>query len=155
MHCPAITAIRRSHCHSASLLPGKPTGVCLGKIFAYGIMLALAAFSSAANSQMDPARTADGLVVFYPFDEGAGKTVNDRSGYGSPMNLTLFGAVSWNNAGTGVMLNGGRVGTGGAATKLINALRNSNSSTFEAWVTAVQYQPGWTQQADSYRKRPL
>jgi chitodextrinase len=134
MHCPANAAIRHYDCNSVSFLSGKSKGVFLGKVFTYGILLALAAFSPAAYSQMDPARTTDGLVVFYPFDEGAGQTVNDRSGYGSPMNLTLFGAVSWNNAGTGVMLNGGRVGTGGAATKLINALRNSNSSTFEAWV---------------------
>ncbi len=97
-----------------------------------GLLLALVALG--ATAQVNPARTATGLIALYPFSEGKGTTVADMSGYGSPMNLNLYGAVSWNGSGNGVDFSGGRVGTSGPASKVINALRNSNSSSFEIWV---------------------
>lgn len=98
-----------------------------------GLLLSLITLSAAA--QVNPARTSTGLVALYPFSEGSGSTVKDQSGYGSPMDLKLYGAVSWSKGGNGVVFSGGRVGTSGAASKVINALRNSNSSSFEIWVT--------------------
>jgi hypothetical protein len=50
------------------------------------------------------------------------------------MDLGLSGSVSWSTSGSGVVLSGGRVGTTGAATKVIESLRASNTSTFEVWV---------------------
>ncbi len=79
-------------------------------------------------------RVMDDLVVFYPFAERTGNVVRDLSGSATPMDLAMTGAVSWYGAGNGVVMNGGRVGTTGPATNLINALRASNSSTFEVWV---------------------
>ena len=80
------------------------------------------------------ARVTDNLVAFYPFVERAGNVVRDLSGSATPMDLAMTGSVSWYGAGNGVVMNGGRIGTTGPATELINALRASNSSTFEAWV---------------------
>jgi hypothetical protein len=71
MHCPSNAATRHYHPCSVPFLLSESTPVSLGKVFTYCILLVLAAFSTAAYSQMDPARTADGLVAFYPFDEGS------------------------------------------------------------------------------------
>jgi len=81
-----------------------------------------------------PVRVTDNLIAFYPFVESSGNVVRDLSGSASPMDLTITGEVSWYGAGNGVVMNGGRVGTAGPSTELINALRASNSSSFEIWV---------------------
>jgi len=89
-------------------------------------------------------RVTDNLVAFYPFVERSGNMVRDLSGTASPMDLTITGAVNWYGAGNGVVMNGGRVGTAGPATELINTLRASNSSSFEVWAepaTIAQYGP--------------
>jgi hypothetical protein len=49
------------------------------------------------------------------------------------MDLQLSGAVSWLGGGPGVAFSGGRIGTGGPAAKVIEALRASGRSTFEVW----------------------
>ncbi len=135
-------------------LPRNPTIRRLASLIGGGLLLLLTLGGAVANAQVDPARAAEGLIAYYPFDEGSGKTVGDRSGYGQPMNLTLYGAVSWNNSGTGVLLNGGRVGTSSAATKLINALRASNSSTFEAWVKPSNTNQGGPSRLIALAKNP-
>jgi fibronectin type 3 domain-containing protein len=117
-----------------------------------GLLLALLA--GAATAQVNPARTATGLIALYPFSEGTGTTVADQSGYGSPMNLKLYGAVSWNNSGNGVVLSGGRVGTGGQASKVINALRNSNSSSFEIWFKPANTSQGGPSRLIALAKDP-
>jgi hypothetical protein len=75
-----------------------------------------------------------GLIVFYPFTEGTGLQAADQSNNAVPMNLDLTGSVSWNPTGNGVVMSGGRVGTAGAASKLIFGLQVTSESTFEAWV---------------------
>jgi hypothetical protein len=102
-------------------------------------MLALAAGSASAES-----RVTSGLVSYYPFTEGVGTTVADQSGVGTPMNLQLSGSVTWLAGQRGVSFNGGRVGTSGAASKVIGALRASGHSTFEVWALPAklkQYGP--------------
>jgi len=79
------------------------------------------------------ARTMSGLVAYYPFTEQAGTTVADLSGAGTPMDLEITGDVTWLGNTSGVQFNGGRVGTSATATKLIDALTASGSSTFEIW----------------------
>lgn len=79
-------------------------------------------------------RVTDNLVAFYPFVERSGNVVRDLSSSAVPMDLIITGAVTWYGAGNGVVMNGGRVGTTGPATELINTLRASNSSSFEVWV---------------------
>ncbi len=42
-------------------------------------------------------RVTDSLVVLYRFNEGSGTTINDVSGYGTPLNLTIENtdSVTW------------------------------------------------------------
>jgi len=94
----------------------------------------LAPFSIRVDAASGDSRITSGLVAYYPFTEGAGKVVADQSEKGTPMDLAITGSVDWLASGNGVRLSGGRVGTTGAATKVIDALRASNTSTFEVWV---------------------
>ena len=87
-------------------------------------------------------RVTSGLVVYYPFTEGSGTTVSDQSPNGAPMDLSLNGAVSWLGSGPGVSMSGGRVGTSAAASKLINALVASGTSTFEVWALPANLTQG-------------
>ncbi len=152
-----LTGVRnsgRSHPSAPRFLPPNCNGRGLARRFVYSLLLLLTVGNTVANAEIDPARAAAGLIAFYPFDEGTGKTVTDRSGYDQPMNLTLYGAVSWNSSGTGVLLNGGRVGTSSSATKIINALRSSNSSTFEAWVKPSNTNQGGPSRLIAIAKNP-
>ena len=96
-------------------------------------VVGLLSFSTQVAAGENPPRVTANLVSFYPFTEQSGNVVRDQSGSASPMDLTLSGSVSWYAAGNGVVMNGGRVGTQGPATNLINALRASNTSSFEIW----------------------
>jgi hypothetical protein len=102
----------------------------------------LPAFSIRVDALDNAARVGSGLVAYYPFTEGSGTVVADRSGTGSPMDLEMSGAVSWSGSGNGVVFSGGRVGTTGAATKVINALRASNMNSFEVWVEPANVTQG-------------
>lgn len=55
------------------------------------------------------------------------------------MDLGISGNVTWNPGGNGVVMSGGTgsVASLGSATKVINALQLTNTSTFEAWVEPV------------------
>ncbi len=84
-------------------------------------------------------RVTAGLVALYGFNEGAGTTVFDVSGVGTPMDLTILNParVTWLGGG----VNGVRFATAGSAiqstgagTKVLTALKNSNALTIEAWV---------------------
>ena len=50
------------------------------------------------------------------------------------MDLNITGNVTWNTFENGVVMNGGRVGTTGNATKVIDALKLTGQSTFEIWI---------------------
>jgi hypothetical protein len=82
-----------------------------------------------------PPRVTGNLQVLYTFNEGSGTTVNDVSGVGTPLNLTIANAsaVTWLpgalSLNTSVL-----VESAGAATKVINACKSSNEVTMEAWV---------------------
>ena len=117
-----------------------------------GLLLSLVTIS--AMAQVNPARTSTGLIALYPFSEGSGSTVKDQSGYGSPMNLYLYGAVSWNSGGNGMVFSGGRVGTSGPASKVINALRSSDSSSFEIWVKPANTSQGGPSRLIAIAKDP-
>ena len=78
-------------------------------------------------------RAVSGLVVFYALSEGGGAVAADISDVGAPLNLELIGEVSWLASGNGVTFAGGRIGTQGPATKIIDALRATGTSSFEIW----------------------
>ncbi|MEH6466765.1 MAG: PQQ-dependent sugar dehydrogenase [Porticoccus sp.] len=80
-------------------------------------------------------RVIDGLQVLYTFDTGSGSTVNDVSGVGAPLDLTIASptAVTW-GAGTLTVNSSTVLSSTGAATKVSNAVQASNAITVEAWV---------------------
>ena len=81
-------------------------------------------------------RVFNGLVAYYDFTEGSGNIVNDKSGYGTPINLTILnpGNTTW-ETGCGLTINSDtRIESTGAATKINNAIISSNALTIEAWV---------------------
>lgn len=83
-------------------------------------------------------RVRDDLAVLYTFDEGAGSTIFDESGVGSPLNLGIpSGAnVTWNNGS--LSLNAATlIASAGAASKISNAVISSNAITIEAWITPI------------------
>jgi hypothetical protein len=82
-------------------------------------------------------RITDGLLVLYPFDEGGGMTVHDRSGVGSALDLTIDdgGAVSWPAGDCGLAINSSTVISSVVpASKIINAAKASDEITIEGWV---------------------
>ena len=83
----------------------------------------------------DGLRVADGLEVLYTFDEGAGTVVNDVSGVGSPVNLTIANPanVAW-GSGTLAVNASTIISSGVAATKLYNSVVPANAITIEAWI---------------------
>ncbi|MFK7907464.1 MAG: LamG-like jellyroll fold domain-containing protein, partial [Chitinophagales bacterium] len=94
-------------------------------------------FATAACDQETPEACVEtNLVALYDFAAGSGSTVQDVSGFGSPLNLSIQhpantqwiagGGLSINNATT--------IQSSGAATKIINACKATNEITIEAWV---------------------
>ncbi len=79
-------------------------------------------------------RTDQGQLVLYNFDEGTGITVNDNSGYGTPLNLTIqnAGAVTWET--DGLRINSETRLTSGAASKISTAVKSTNEITIESWI---------------------
>ena len=101
------------------------------------LLWAVAAIAVAMTpSAGQAARTTAGLQVLYGFAEGSGTTVQDVSGVGTPLNLTISnsGAVSWLSGG-GLDVNSSvTISSAGTATKIYSALQASNAMTVEAWL---------------------
>lgn len=80
-------------------------------------------------------RVVTNLQALYTFNEGSGTTVQDVSGVGTPLNLTIAsaGAVTW---GTGKLTinSSTTILSPSSATKVINAAMSTNQITMEAWV---------------------
>ena len=76
-----------------------------------------------------------GPLVLYTFEEGSGTTVNDVSGVGSPLNLTVLdgAATSWVPGALSID-SSTIIQSSVAATKVIDAVTTSNAITIEAWV---------------------
>jgi hypothetical protein len=80
-------------------------------------------------------RVTDGQQVLYTFEEGGGTMVNDVSGVGSPLDLSVGNeaAVSW--VPGGLVVNASTViASAGAATKVIDTCRATDELTIEAWI---------------------
>ncbi len=80
-------------------------------------------------------RVTDGLLVLYTFDEGNGNVVHDVSEVGEPLDLIIADETRavWENGyleTTGV----NHIESPGTATKIIEACRESNEITVEAWI---------------------
>jgi parallel beta-helix repeat protein len=81
-------------------------------------------------------RVTEGLQVLYTFDEGAGRTVRDKSGVGVPLDLTIDSeaAVSWKADGGLAVSAPTLISSSVPATKVIEAVMASEEITIEAWV---------------------
>lgn len=88
----------------------------------------------------DP-RITNGLQALYLFGRGAGTTINDVSGVGTPLNLTLAdpATASWSSDGL-TMSAPTQLASAGPATKVIDAISTTNELTFETWVTPAAVQ---------------
>ncbi|MBN2445188.1 MAG: Ig-like domain-containing protein [Phycisphaerae bacterium] len=90
-------------------------------------------------------RVTQDLVVLYDFEEGAGTTVHDISGTGTPLNLVVDDEtkVTWTTHGVRIDTNA-RLASASVASELAVACMNSHEVTIEAWIiptTAVQGGP--------------
>jgi hypothetical protein len=83
------------------------------------------------------------LQVLYTFEEGAGTTVNDVSGVGAPLNLTIANPANTTWIPGGLRVDAATIiQSGGAATKVINACMTLNEITLEAWVRPASTSQG-------------
>ncbi|MBI5471266.1 MAG: VCBS repeat-containing protein [Ignavibacteriae bacterium] len=80
-------------------------------------------------------RVSNSLQVLYTFEEGSGNTVNDVSGVGSPLNLTIADPAntSWGQGYLSVN-SSTIVSSAAVALKVIDACKQSNEISVEAWV---------------------
>ena len=92
------------------------------------------------NDPTVPSRVDAGLVALYKFATGSGSVVQDVSGAGTPLDLTIddTGAVTWLPGGGLSLDTPTIVKTAGPATKMIDAVTTSNAITVEAWLTPAQ-----------------
>ena len=80
-------------------------------------------------------RVTNGLQVLYDFNEGSGSIVNDVSGVGTPLNLTIANPSNTSWTSGGLSINSATIlESAGAATKVNSAIISSNEITMEAWV---------------------
>ncbi|MBK8256404.1 MAG: LamG domain-containing protein [Polyangiaceae bacterium] len=80
-------------------------------------------------------RVTAGLLALYVFDEGTGAVVRDRSGAGTPLDLSIAdpNAVQWSEGGL-IVRSSTVLASPQAATKILDACGVSNEITFEAWI---------------------
>jgi hypothetical protein len=84
----------------------------------------------------DEGRVVVGLQALYAFEERGGETVHDVSGVGDPLNLQIadLDAVEWGDGELAVHAPT-QIASSGPATKLIDAVQETNALTLEAWIT--------------------
>ncbi len=106
---------------------------------------------TATATAVSNGRVSDSLQTLYTFREEGESTVNDVSGVGAPLDLTIAdtNAVTWLSGG-GLQVNTGSAKTiiesAGAADKVIASSMSSDAISVEAWV-----QPANTTQAGPAR----
>lgn len=80
-------------------------------------------------------RVTVGLRALYDFHEQDGNIVHDVSDSGMPLNLIIAdpAAVRWNN-GNLTILSSAKISSTNAALKIVQACKQSNAVTLEAWI---------------------
>jgi VanZ family protein len=94
-------------------------------------------YQAGTSSEAHDGRTKNGLVVYYTFAEGHGAEVGDVSGYGRPLNLTLFPSshFRWLGGNNGIEIVQPAVLTNaGPAEKLYEVLKASKELSIEVWM---------------------
>jgi len=80
-------------------------------------------------------RATKDLLVLYTFEEGSGNTVNDVSGTGTPLDLTIQNGSTANWVDGGLSFTSSNLAVSpGPATKIIDACMASNAISIEAWI---------------------
>ncbi|HQX50997.1 MAG TPA: hypothetical protein PLR25_13880, partial [Planctomycetaceae bacterium] len=81
-------------------------------------------------------RVENGLIASYDFDEVDGRTVHDRSGVGEALDLIIDrpGSVRWESGKLSVV-SSTQIVSYKSARKVVDALKQSNALSLEAWVT--------------------
>ena len=79
-------------------------------------------------------RVTGGQIALYMFNEGGGTTINDVSGFGSPLNLTINkpSAVSWSSTGL-LVKDTALISSSNYAAKIIDTVTANNEITIEIW----------------------
>jgi hypothetical protein len=98
----------------------------------FGVFIAILFSNSFAMGD----RIDDGILVLYRFDEGSGTTVRDTSNLSPAFDLTIedSSVVTWLEGG-GLSLDSATIiQSAGAASKVIDAVRQSKEITVEAWI---------------------
>jgi VanZ family protein len=91
-------------------------------------------FSSAGQTSVK----REGLVALYAFNDGAGHTVRDTSGFGRPLDLTVSPGshFRWLPDSNGIeIFQPATVSSHGPATKLFTALTATSELSVEVWIT--------------------
>ena len=80
---------------------------------------------------------SEGLLALYRFDAGSGTTVYDRSGVGTPLNLTIEDPdrTTWEPGGGLTLTAHTRVSSAEPATKIREGIAATDAVTLEAWIT--------------------
>ena len=105
--------------------------ILIGSLLLSGILIYMQVSDTTSND-----RVSNGLVVLYDFEEGSGTTVNDVSGNGPPLNLTISDSddATWIDGG-GISINASTIiSSSSAASKINTAVQASSSITLEVWV---------------------
>lgn len=105
----------------------------LSRVVFFSLLLTL--FSSFGSLEAAVPRVARGLQVLYTFDATRGDIIQDQSGLGQALDLTIEkpSAVQWRN-GVLVVRSSTKIKSSVPAKKIINAVKRSNSLTVEAWI---------------------
>lgn len=91
-------------------------------------------------SQAELKRIKNGLITYYNFGFNPDYIVYDQSGYGDPLNLHILNrsVINWNKDNTIDIMNNTAVVSLEPATKIINAVKQTNELTFECWLKPTE-----------------
>ncbi|MFQ5631036.1 MAG: LamG-like jellyroll fold domain-containing protein, partial [bacterium] len=97
------------------------------------------------GSKIGGGRVMNGQIALYTFEEAGGNKIKDVSGVGAPLDLIISNEAATKWITGGLAINASTiVATANAATKIIDACKNSREITLEAWIkpaTTSQWGP--------------
>jgi hypothetical protein len=89
-----------------------------------------------------PERITEGLVAYYPFEDGSGNLVTDQSQVTPSLNLVIndLNAVTWLPQGGLSIKAPVLIRSQGTADKIVQSISQSNALTVEAWIKPANTQ---------------
>ena len=94
-------------------------------------------FNKGFSSYVPENQKREGLVAWYPLDEGSGILVHDESGNGNPLNLTIEepSKIKWLTPNGLEFLSPTIVKSQGPADELVHSLSATSELTIETWIS--------------------